>query len=91
MLFKDDGRCYAFYGMDSINQKNLQLDKGHLNYLVKKNNKNYYMQYTTINCGAYSKCEIEVNKDTLRIAMGNNKGYRIWNYYLKSQLQDFQK
>ncbi len=82
-VFKEDGSYYSFYGLDTITKDNLNLEKGNLNYLVKKNDKYWLMDYSTINCGAFSKCEFEVKNDTIRIARGSNKGYRIWYYYAK--------
>ena len=42
------------------------------------------MHYNLANCGVFSKWDFEVKGYTIGIAYGNNKGSRIWYYYVKT-------
>ena len=83
LVFKKDGRSFAYTNVNLDQEDTLNPDKGDLNYLVNISQKKFFLDYSTINCGSFSKCEYSVNGDTLKIAFGGNKGYRIWLYYLK--------
>ena len=83
LIFKPEGDYYSFYGLDSITEMSTNLLKGNLNYVIKSNNKYAMLEYSPINCGGFSKSEFQVVNDTIKVAIGVNKGYRIWNYYVK--------
>lgn len=90
LKFYPNGVFYRYKLYDSINNA-IEINKfipenGELNFIIKRNDKYFFMQYSTINCGAFSKNEFKIINDTLLISAGSNKGFRIWYYYVAKPL-----
>ncbi|CAL2087470.1 hypothetical protein [Tenacibaculum sp. 190524A05c] len=85
--FYTNGTYYSFSKKRNapLNKNSFDPEKGKIGFVIHKRNKNYFLDYSTINCGSFSKWEFETKKDTLIVKQGNNKGWRIFYYYV---LQD---
>ena len=77
---------YATQRNSELNSESLNPEKGEIGFLINRGKKNLLMDYSTVNCGSFSKVEFEINGDTLITKYGSNKGYRVWYYYLKKRL-----
>ena len=69
-----------------LSKKDLNPKKGDFSYVIKKNKKNVFMGYSTVDCGGFSKKDYKIKGDTLMISAGSNKGYRTWYYYIKKEI-----
>ncbi len=83
--FYENGTYYGFSEKRNtkLNEGSFNTEKGNIGFLVNRGKRNYLMDYSTINCGSFSKWEFEIRKDTLIVKQGSNKGWRMFYYYVK--------
>jgi len=89
--FHQNGTYYKFpkRGEDrTLNSKSFKQKSGNFGFVLSKKDNPYFMSYSTINCGSFSKQEFEMKGDTLIVKHGSNKGNRIWYYYVKQEVPE---
>lgn len=88
LRFFENGTYYGFVTKrnSKLNSESLNPEKGGIGFLINRRNQNFLMDYSTINCGSFSKVEFEINGDTLITKYGSNKGFRVFYYYLKHKI-----
>jgi hypothetical protein len=85
LRFFKNGTFYSFAEKRNSkpNSDSFNPEKGNIGFLIEQRKKYFLMDYSTINCGSFSKVEFETKGDTLITKYGGNKGFRIWYYYIK--------